>query len=71
MFHAAAYRRLKRDKFNLHFQYLMAGERVTDYDYFAITAGSRYLAQRYTQQPSVDTYRDLVPFWRRRGFGVR
>lgn len=66
MFDASAHRALKRDKFKLHFQYLMAGERVTDYDYFAITAGGRYLAERFAQTPGVRNYRDLLPFWRRR-----
>jgi hypothetical protein len=66
MFDAPAYRVLKRDKFKLHFQYLMASERATDYDYFAITAGGRYLAERFAQIPGVRHYRELLPFWRRR-----
>lgn len=39
--------RLKRRFFRLHFQYLCAFDRPGDYDYFAITAGPRRLAQRF------------------------
>lgn len=39
MFHHDTYRRLRRDKLRLHFQYLMAYEIPADYDYFRITAG--------------------------------
>ncbi|HZY16747.1 MAG TPA: hypothetical protein VFE74_08970, partial [Ramlibacter sp.] len=47
MFEAGDYARRKRDKFGLHFQYLMASDRPAGYDYFAITAGRLALAQRY------------------------
>ncbi|MGI9217720.1 MAG: hypothetical protein ACR2JA_12085 [Hydrogenophaga sp.] len=47
MFGADAYARLRRDKFRLHFQYLMASDLLTDYDYFRITAGSRTLAHLF------------------------
>lgn len=43
MFDPQAYTGLKRDKLRMHFQYLMAADRVSDYDYFRITAGSRPL----------------------------
>jgi pimeloyl-ACP methyl ester carboxylesterase len=39
MFHIETYRKLRRDKLRLHFQYLMASEIPADYDYFRITAG--------------------------------
>ncbi len=41
------WRRLKRRFFQLHFQYLCAFEHPRDYDYFAITAGPRTLADRF------------------------
>ena len=41
MFHFDTYRRLRRDKLRLHFQYLMASELPAEYDYFRITAGPR------------------------------
>ena len=47
LFSPAAYRRMKRDFYRLHFQYLMASELTGDYDYFLITAGDKTLAQRY------------------------
>jgi hypothetical protein len=39
MFHLETYRKLRRDKLRLHFQYLMANEIPAAYDYFRITAG--------------------------------
>ncbi len=39
MFHPAQYKRIKRNKLRLHFQYLMSSELQTDYDYFSMTAG--------------------------------
>lgn len=39
LFSPSAYRRLRRDKRRMHLQYLMAGERAGDYDFFALTAG--------------------------------
>ncbi len=41
------WRQLKRRFFRLHFQYLCAFEHPRDYDYFAITAGPRTLADRF------------------------
>ncbi len=49
MFSEASYARIKRDIFRIHFQYLMAGEKLTEYDYFAITAGSQTLGERYIE----------------------
>jgi len=44
---------LKNRWFKLHFQYLCAFDRPGDYDYFAITAGPRTLAQRFAgRKPS-------------------
>jgi hypothetical protein len=39
---------LRRRYFRLHFQYLCAFDRPGDYDYFAITAGPRTLAERFS-----------------------
>jgi pimeloyl-ACP methyl ester carboxylesterase len=49
LFSPAAYRRLRRNKRRMHLQYLMAGERAGDYDYFALTAGPLSLRARYDQ----------------------
>jgi hypothetical protein len=62
MFDAAGYRSLKKDKFRMHFQYLMASERAVDYDYFRITAGARTLGQRFAHCESVRDYAGLRPF---------
>ncbi|WP_299932941.1 hypothetical protein [uncultured Pelagimonas sp.] len=37
--------------FRLHFQYLCAFDRPLDYDYFQITAGPEFLADRYANRP--------------------
>ncbi len=51
MFSPEAYAAIKRDIFRVHFQYIMAGELLTDYDFFAITAGPISLAERYPEPP--------------------
>lgn len=49
MFPPAVYNVIKKDIFRIHFQYIMAGEILTDYDFFAITAGPLSLAQRFPE----------------------
>lgn len=49
MFPPAVYDVIKKDIFRIHFQYIMAGEILTDYDFFAITAGPLSLAQRFPE----------------------
>lgn len=49
MFSPESYAIVKKDIFRVHFQYLMAGEILTDYDFFAITAGPQTLAGRYPE----------------------
>ena len=56
MFDSATYAALRRDRFRIHFQYLMASERAVPYDFFAITAGSQTLAQRFADSPSVTDF---------------
>lgn len=62
MFGAAAYAALRRDRFRIHFQYLMASERAVPYDFFAITAGHVTLAQRFASLPSVTGFTGFQPF---------
>jgi hypothetical protein len=59
LFGAAAYAALRRNLYELHFQYLKAGELPGPYDYFAITAGPQSLAQRFAAQASVRGWREL------------
>jgi len=47
MFPPEKYDVIKKDIFRIHFQYVMAGELQTDYDFFAITGGPIKLASRY------------------------
>ena len=47
MFSPDTYKAVKKDLFRVHFQYIMAAEQLTDYDYFAITAGPLKLSSRY------------------------
>lgn len=49
MFTPDSYAVIKKNLFRVHFQYLMASERLTDYDYFAITAGPLKLTSRYPE----------------------
>ena len=64
MFDAATYRALRRDKFRIHFQYLMATANPVPYDYFAITAGTQTLAARFSSFPSVIDYNRFQIFRR-------
>ncbi len=41
---------MKRNWYQVHFQYLVATPKVGDYNYFAITAGPRALADRYAER---------------------
>jgi hypothetical protein len=50
MFSPAAFARIRRDWRRVHFQYLMAFEKPGDYDYFAMVAGPRRLAQRFAHR---------------------
>ncbi len=49
MFPPDVYAVIKKDIFRIHFQYIMAGELLTDYDFFAITAGPLSLADRFPE----------------------
>ena len=62
MFGASVYAALRRDRFRIHFQYLMASERAVPYDFFAITAGHQTLAQRFANLPSVTDFQGFQPF---------
>lgn len=59
MFDAPAYAALRRDKFRMHFQYLMAADKPASYDYFAITAGDQTLADRFAAHPSITDFKGL------------
>ncbi len=53
-----------RRKYGLvHFHYLMAGEKLADYDYFAITAGCRFMADRYAHRPAVREFDRFRTSW--------
>ncbi len=62
MFEAARYRILRKDKFQMHFQYLMSHDRAVDYDYFLITAADKTLKDRFAHVPSVTNFVALRPF---------
>jgi len=47
---------VRRNWYKVHFQYLMAGERLGDYDYFAITAGPLTLSERYSHRPTTRNF---------------
>ncbi|MBW0145806.1 hypothetical protein [Sphingomicrobium clamense] len=54
-----AFAKSTRDWMQLHFQYLMATAHRAEYDYFAITAGDRALADRFAHRPSVRDFTRL------------
>lgn len=56
------YAKIKRDRYRMHFQYLMAGELPGDYDYFAVTAGPLTLAERFQALPAVRGYSQFKLF---------
>jgi len=62
MFGPSQYQALRKDKFRMHFQYLMASARRTEYDYFAITAGAVPLGERFQALEGVKGYSALRPF---------
>lgn len=62
MFPPERYEAIRRDKYRCHFQYLMAGERPSAYDYFAITAGPMRLADRFAGHRSVDDFTQFQCF---------
>jgi hypothetical protein len=59
MFAPDVYRKAKKDKFNLHFQYLKASHKPVAYNYFLTVAGPCTLASRYQPYPSVQGYAGL------------
>jgi hypothetical protein len=59
MFAPDVYHKAKKDKLNLHFQYLKASHKPVDCDYFLTVAGPKSLASRYKQLPSVQGYAGL------------
>jgi len=64
LFSPARYAEVRRDRFRLHFQYLMASELPGVYDYTAITAGPQTLKQRFASQPSVTDFTQFRRFGR-------
>lgn len=55
----ARWKELRWRFFRLHFQYLCAFDRPKDYDYFQITAGPVFLADRYRDRPPSKTRIDV------------
>ncbi len=55
----AEFDRKSRDWMRLHFQYIMATAQPADYDFFAITAGPKTLAERFAHRPSVRDFTRL------------
>lgn len=62
MFDPQEYLELKKNRFELHFQYLKAAPKGGDYSYFDITAGSQRLWDRYAHLPGVKDFSGLRPF---------
>lgn len=56
------YRAIRRDKYRCHFQYLMAVEVPGTYDFFALSAGPRLLADVFGHQQPVLRFSDFQRF---------
>lgn len=56
LFSASDYAVLKRNRFDLHFQYIKSAGVAGGYDYFATTAGNETLASRYADHHSVSDF---------------
>lgn len=56
LFDKERYAALRKRKMTMHFMYLLATDKSGDYDYFAITAGSKTLADRYGALVSVRSF---------------
>ena len=57
LFSPETFKNIHRQWFTVHFQYLKAGEVKADYDYFAITAGCRLMADRYHHREAARDFR--------------
>lgn len=53
LFPPEKYKRIKRNKLRLHFQYLMSSESQADYDYFMLTAGLNSTVEYATNLPEI------------------
>lgn len=62
LFEPAHYAELRKNHFELHFQYLKASQIPGTYDFFAITAGPQRLAERFAEQPTVRDYSAFQSF---------
>jgi hypothetical protein len=59
LFTPQTYAGMRRSWYRHHFQYLMAGEKAGDYDFFAITAGNQTLGERFRAKASVTNFTGL------------
>ncbi|MCX7256253.1 MAG: hypothetical protein NTZ64_05805 [Polaromonas sp.] len=59
LFTPETYAAMRRDWYRHHFQYLMAGEKAGDYDFFAITAGNQTLGERFRATASITNFTGL------------
>jgi len=48
---------VRRNWFQIHFQYLSAGERLGSYDYFAIVCGGKTLADRFSERQTTSDFK--------------
>jgi pimeloyl-ACP methyl ester carboxylesterase len=53
LFTPRVYRSLRKDRFRIHFQYIMASELAGEYDYFALVAGPQRLEDAFANRQSV------------------
>jgi hypothetical protein len=67
LFSQASLDRMRPDKLLLHFQYMMAPEKIGEYDFFRIIAGAQSLWHRYRDRDSVTAFEGVrLNIFRRR-----
>ena len=58
----AQYSALRKNRFDLHFQYIHSGSLAGDYDYYAITSGPQSLTERFASAHSVTDFKKFKIF---------
>jgi hypothetical protein len=62
LFTPVDYKALCKHRFDLHFQYIMAGRIAGEYDFFALTAGALTLKDRYAYSVSITNFTQFKLF---------
>lgn len=56
MFDPEKYQKIKKDRLETHFLYLMSADEEVEFDYFEIVAGGKCLEERFCETPTAPSY---------------